>query len=185
MENLNEFVQEVKNMETTDIMLILEDQLDLYSEEEIEILRNELADRPSSAEKFEEFRNIYKSNRDEAERRANDEKIAEEERERQRKHAEKQLKIKQDRINALKNKGEDCYYEYMSLTYIDNRNGCLDVNEMITQLNEYSLLGWRLKTSITNELGKNSNGVGVGGFSSSTNATIEETILILERKVKI
>lgn len=178
MENLNEFVQEVKNMETTDIMLILEDQLDLYSEEEIEILRKELADRPSSAEKFGEFRNIYISNREEAERQA-------EERELQRKHAEEQLKIKQDRINALKNKGEDCYYEYMSLTYIDDRNGGLDVNEMITQLNEYSLLGWRLKTSITNELGKNSSGVGIGGFSSSTNATIEETILILERKVKI
>ena len=43
MEELLKFKEEVHNMETADILLILEDQLDLYSEEEIQILKEEFS----------------------------------------------------------------------------------------------------------------------------------------------
>lgn len=49
MEELLKFKEEVHNMETADILLILEDQLDLYSEEEIQILKEEFSNRSTSS----------------------------------------------------------------------------------------------------------------------------------------
>ncbi len=45
---MDNFKKEVQEMSTADILLILEDQLDLYTDEEIKILRSELALRPDS-----------------------------------------------------------------------------------------------------------------------------------------
>ena len=50
---MDAFIQEVKGMSTADILLVLEDQLELYSEKEIEILRAELASRPENALELE------------------------------------------------------------------------------------------------------------------------------------
>lgn len=43
---MEDFKKEVKEMTTEEIMLILEDQLDLYSDEEIKIMKEELNNRP-------------------------------------------------------------------------------------------------------------------------------------------
>lgn len=46
---MNNFANEVKQLSTEDLMLIIEDQADLYSDEEMKILREELESRPSDA----------------------------------------------------------------------------------------------------------------------------------------
>ena len=43
---MDNFKKEAKELSTEDLLLILEDQVDLYSEEELKILRDELASRP-------------------------------------------------------------------------------------------------------------------------------------------
>ncbi len=45
---MDSFIDEVKGMSVADINLILKDQCDLYSEDEIKILQNELKQRPKS-----------------------------------------------------------------------------------------------------------------------------------------
>ncbi|MBE6783222.1 MAG: hypothetical protein E7536_04350 [Ruminococcaceae bacterium] len=68
-----DFEAELEEMETADLLLILEDQIDLYSSEEIEMIRAELASRESmdvmyakekmeidkQAESYEESEEIY------------------------------------------------------------------------------------------------------------------------------
>lgn len=46
---VEEFKKEVKELSTADLFLILEDQVDLYSDEELKVLRDELSSRPNSA----------------------------------------------------------------------------------------------------------------------------------------
>lgn len=74
-------------------------------------------------------------------------------------------------------------YEYEVVPIIDTSNGVTNVNQLQIILSKYSVLGWRLKTIISNELGKNAIGIGVGGVSSGTNATIDQLLLIFERKI--
>lgn len=51
---------------------------------------------------------------------------------------------------------------------------------MAEQLNKLGREGWHLKCAYTNELGHNTT----PGFSGSTNATIDQNILIFERFIK-
>lgn len=90
-----------------------------------------------------------------------------------------------EQYSILAQNGVDSYYEYTSLTIVDDYSGSFDIEHTISKINELALEGWRLKATITNEIGKNSSQFGVGGFSSGTNATIEQTTFILERKVAI
>lgn len=46
---MKDFIQEVRNMETEDISLILSDQRNLYSKDELRVLENELLSRQSSS----------------------------------------------------------------------------------------------------------------------------------------
>ena len=50
---MDNFKNEAKELSTEDLLLILEDQIDLYSEEELKILRDELASRPENALELE------------------------------------------------------------------------------------------------------------------------------------
>lgn len=74
-------------------------------------------------------------------------------------------------------------YEYEVVPIIDTSNGATNVNQLQIILSKYSVLGWRLKTIISNELGKNAISIGAGGVSSGTNATIDQLLLIFERKI--
>lgn len=75
------------------------------------------------------------------------------------------------------------YYEYEVIIISDDQNGHLNKVHLKNRLNEMGRNGWRLKAVTSNELGKNTSHVGIGGFGGGTNATIEETILIFERFV--
>lgn len=104
-------------------------------------------------------------------------KLFEEEQERKRKEQE-------DRDAFLKENGHEGYYEYKVISLSDNRSGELNVNELSTLLNSLGRDGWHLKCAYANELGHNSTSGGVGDFSTGTNSTVEQNILILERFIR-
>jgi len=183
---MNSFINEIKQYSTSDIMLILEDQLDLYSEEEIRLLKEELLSRPAdslerekrereiAAEKLEQLQEQKERDRQEQER------IAQEDADRRQKESEYAV-----RLEKLKKSGAAGYYEYKAISMVDNhffssRSGRADIAYMNEILNELGLEGWRLVTAYTNELGKNA--VSAGGFG--VNSTMDENILIFERFVK-
>ena len=75
------------------------------------------------------------------------------------------------------------HYEYTVARVLDNRDGSTNQTQLQSVLMEYAGDGWKLHSVITNELGKNSNSVGIGGMKSGTNASIDEILLIFERMV--
>lgn len=75
-------------------------------------------------------------------------------------------------------------YEYLVKSFIDEDSGDTDPQVLEKIINNCAKQGWRLKQIYTNEIGRNSVGVGIGGLGSQTNATIERTFLIFERKLK-
>lgn len=171
------FREEVSKMLTTDIMLILEDQLDLYSDEEIAVLKEELSKRSRSDEDLRKEKEIiYKQMEAEIER---------EEAEECQRMVQKQKKELESRINLLRSQGYKEYYEYTALTICDDSNGTVDVTEMVEKMNELALNGWKLVTAFANEIGKNSFTGGFGGISSGTNSTVEQNILLFERRISI
>ena len=81
----------------------------------------------------------------------------------------------------LKENGHQGFYEYKVISLCDDNGGSIDVHELAELLNKLGREGWHLKCAYTNELGHNSNSGGIGGFSTGTNATIDQNVLILER----
>lgn len=173
MDKLEMFRKEVEGMLTSDIELILNDQKDLYTEEEFAILQSEYEKRPKTKEEYENDKlEIIKENEKEFKLKLEEEILKNEE-------------TKKEKINNLKKNGIEEYYEYTSLEIIDDDDGRVDVEYMISQINELALEGWKLISAFANELGKNTSSVGIYGFASGKNATIEQNILIFERKIKI
>lgn len=172
---MNNFANEVKQLSTEDLMLIIEDQADLYSDEEMKILRAELASRPSDALERElaEWEKA-EQDREESQRKAEQER-----------QARLKKEAVQKRIHSLREKGYAGYYEYTTLSLADDNGGSLSASKITSLLNEYALDGWRLVSAYVNELGHNGSSSGIGGFSTGSNSTIDQHILILERFVKI
>ena len=189
---MEEFKKEVHSMATSDIMLILEDQLDLYNEEEIQILKSELASRPSNALEIEAKENEQRQEQflqREFQREYDEqEQIRIKNEEQQRKEREKQY---QTRLSKLKETGSEGYYEYKVISMLDEsglfrkNSGKVDTIAMTQTLNELGLDGWHLVTAYPNELGKNALSGGAGGAIFGVNSTVDENILIFERFVKI
>ena len=75
-------------------------------------------------------------------------------------------------------------YEYTVVNFYDNQTGVLDTQELQDILLKYSVLGWRLKTVISNELGKNASMIAVGGIGLGTNSTLDQHVLIFERMLR-
>ncbi len=75
-------------------------------------------------------------------------------------------------------------YEYDVVCIRDKHSGGMDVEKLTAVLKEHGEMGWRLVNTFTNELGVESSGISMRGMSYSTNATIDETILIFERCIK-
>lgn len=89
------------------------------------------------------------------------------------------------KIDNLSKMGLDGYYEYKVVSLNDDNAGGIYSSTIESTLNQLGLDGWHLRCAYTNELGKNSNTGGYGGFSTGTNSTIDQNILIFERFVKI
>ena len=74
-------------------------------------------------------------------------------------------------------------YTYKIETIHDQEDGSIDTQILQNRINWNADQGWRLVSSFTNELGKNSSVGGYGGISIGTNATIDELVLIFEKTV--
>ena len=83
-------------------------------------------------------------------------------------------------IAQLRQNGAEGYYEY-SVKSITDERGRTNIQKLNDLLNQMGLAGWKLATTHTNEVGKNAlmaAGLGI-------NSTVDETILIFERFVKL
>ncbi len=103
---------------------------------------------------------------------------------RQKAKEERERREQESLDNFLKENGHEGYYEYKVLSLRDESSGCIDINSIYAQLNKLGRQGWHLRCAFTNEIGKESSSAGIGGFSTSTNASIDQNILILERFIK-
>ena len=78
-------------------------------------------------------------------------------------------------------KQNEMLMEYDVVCIKDNYTGSAYIEGLKESIQKHSELGWRIKSIFTNEVGKNSHTVTVGGYSAGTNATIDQTIIIYER----
>lgn len=180
---MDEFLREIKEYSKDDLQLILTDQRDLYTSEELEIIQQELNARGGASTDFSVEEAVQATLEDQFAQN-----IREEERKRQLEELaklEQQRKVYQARIRRLKNNGYDGYWEYRVISLSDTHDGSIDPQRICDLLNELGLDGWRLKCAYSNELGHNSSSGGMGGFSTGTNSTVDQNILILERFVRI
>ena len=71
--------------------------------------------------------------------------------------------------------------EYAVETVRDRDNGGADESALSDVLSMYGEKGWRLKFCFTDEVGVESHSATVAGYTTGTNATINEIVLIFER----
>ena len=97
---------------------------------------------------------------------------------------ERKAKEQEDVDTFLKENGHEGYYQYKVINLFDNNSGGINVDEISILLNSLGRNGWHLKCAYSNELGHNSTSGGFAGFTTGTNSTIDQNILILERFIK-
>lgn len=179
---MTDFENEIKNMSSAELQLILIDQRDLYTDKEIAIIESELALR-NDFDTVSELADEELINQAIADRVDKD-KEAEKKKETQRKLDEQKAfeeRKEQDYQETLV-KSKSRYgklYEYKVYSFVDD--GLIDVDQIQYSLNSFAAEGWRMKSSYTNEVGKESSSSGYAGYSSGTNSTICQHIIILER----
>ena len=84
-------------------------------------------------------------------------------------------------LMALKNERRG-KAEYAVETVRDRDNGGADESALADVLAMYGEKGWRLKFCFTDEVGVESHSATVAGYTTGTNATINEIVLIFERR---
>ena len=197
---MEEFIKELKNFTTDELILIEKDQKDLYSVEEMAAIREELSSRLKTSG-FETLDDLvkYESSSSEKKRQMLAEESEKKEiNENKNSNLERNIAIEEilneekrksrigyaDRVNELRSKGMEGYYEYKTLSLNDDEGGSLKVEEVNRMLNAYALYGWRLVSAYSNEIGKDTTSGGILGFTAGTNSTIDQHILILERFIR-
>ena len=73
-------------------------------------------------------------------------------------------------------------YEYKVVKVLDSDDGSVSQHILENTINTYAAQGWKLSQVFTNEIGKQGKTIGVGGFGESTNSTIDEIIIVFERR---
>ena len=86
-------------------------------------------------------------------------------------------------LMAMKNEQRHKKYEYTVETVRDRDNGGADESALNDMLAMYGERGWKLKFCFTDEVGVESHSATVAGYTTGTNATINEIVLIFEREV--
>lgn len=118
------------------------------------------------------------------EKKEQEQKIREEEKKKYEEERIKELKQQEDerrRLSILSNPR----YEYETVFIGDDQSGIVPKHRLDAVLGHYADEGWRLHSVFTNEAGRNISSIGIGVASSGTNATVEVTVLIFERCVKM
>lgn len=90
-------------------------------------------------------------------------------------------KANEKRIQLSKNP----LFEYKVVIINNLETGEVNEIQMQITLNTYAENGWKLHSVFNNELGKTSSSVAVGFLGTTVNATIDQTVLIFERCIKI
>ncbi|MBQ2061949.1 MAG: hypothetical protein II458_04665 [Oscillospiraceae bacterium] len=117
------------------------------------------------------------------------EKRAAQERERTR---QEQARIRRERAEqaaaariekAIKDAGGT--WEYKVISLVDADSGSITPWELEQEMNELGKAGWHLRCAYTNEIGRTSTPGDAFGINPSTNATIEQNILIFERFIRL
>ena len=86
-------------------------------------------------------------------------------------------------LTAMKNERKHKKYEYAVETVRDRDNGGADETALNDMLSMYGEKGWKLKFCFTDEVGIESHSATVAGYTTGTNATINEIVLIFEKEV--
>lgn len=95
-------------------------------------------------------------------------------------------KEKEQFVQTVQSRGESGYYEYKFVLDTDGSDGRLSGADFLEKkFNNMALEGWRLVTAYSNTIGVTSHSGGAFGFSSGTNATIDQNIFVFERFVKL
>ena len=90
-------------------------------------------------------------------------------------------KIYNARLEQIK---KNPYYEYDYVVVPNLSDGSTNKERIEEVINNHAMQGWRLVTMYSNELGKNSMGVAVGGVGGGTNTTMCEDVMVFERCIK-
>lgn len=90
-------------------------------------------------------------------------------------------KIYNARVEQIK---KNSYYEYDYVVVPNMSDGSTNKEQIEEVISSHAMQGWRLVTMYSNELGKNSMGVSVGGIGGGTNATMCEDVMVFERCIK-
>ena len=90
-------------------------------------------------------------------------------------------KIYNARLEQIK---KNPYYEYDYVVVPNLSDGSTNKERIEEVINNHAMQGWRLITMYSNELGKNSMGVAVGGVGGGTNTTMCEDVMVFERCIK-
>ena len=90
-------------------------------------------------------------------------------------------KIYNARLEQIK---KNPYYEYDYVVVSNLSDGSTNKERIEEVINNHAMQGWRLITMYSNELGKNSMGVAVGGVGGGTNTTMCEDVMVFERCIK-
>jgi len=187
---LAELEKEASNKETLDRVVAY--LMELHQEKILEIEERERQKAEELAEqerqKAEELAEQERQKAEEERQRLENERLEKERQKRiielEKKERERRQKEFDYKIENLKKMGMDGYYEYKVISLHDDNAGGIYSYSIESQLNELGLDGWHLKCAYSNELGKNSNSGGIGGFTTGTNSTIDQNILIFERFVR-
>lgn len=76
------------------------------------------------------------------------------------------------------------YYEYDCVVVPNLSDGSIDKKRIEEIVLTHAMQGWRLVTMYSNELGKESVGLAVGGIGGAENTTMCEDVLMFERCIK-
>lgn len=90
-------------------------------------------------------------------------------------------KIYNARLEQIK---KNPYYKYDYVVVPNLSDGSTNKECIQEVIASHAMQGWRLITMYSNELGKNTMGVAVGGVGGRTNTTMCEDVMVFERCIK-
>ena len=133
-------------------------------------------DDPSENERAIEREKKRKEEEEERKRRQEEQRIRDEER--KKREEEEALRRRRERQSAIARKNNT--YEYNVIRVRDNWDGTCNDTQISFEIGLQAKYGWRLHSIYSNEIGMTSSPTGTGG---QTNATICETVIVMERLV--
>lgn len=126
---------------------------------------------------------------EEAEKREAERKEIERKNAEERKRQQEQERIRRAQAAAARTRKaiEDAggTWEYKVVSLVDGDSGAIMPSDLEQEMNRLGREGWHLRCAYANEIGRNTSSTGMYGFSSGTNATVDQNVLIFERFIRL